>query len=779
MAAITKEEMTQLKIQIKNLQAWNQSILWIVGEKQTAENHIRTQYKSLQAVEVERLLSTMEIEKINIDKEGIRVAALQNAGIQTILQVSQMNVAQLQRVEGIGQATATKIVNNAKLIRMSVERSAQVKLDADNMSAQMKVILENLYYLIQHDGALKQAEALANTYSNGIQRSIENSRILLSGLKWMFSSKQKKEIALNAATALNEIAEGEFGQTAPQVIEAYNASRQNNRVIGQVQSTECITAFRQNSAPFYAMLEAVMGDGFAKAAETGVNALPEELLESIENFPLNTGSLKATLRRYQTFGTKYILHQERVLLGDEMGLGKTMQALAAFCHLAAQGGKHFLVVCPLSVVVNWKREVESQTGLQAIEVYGDDRAMEMTMWAAQGGVAITSFETLNKVPIPATVDLQLMVVDEAHYVKNPQAQRTKSVMAAAERAKRVLFMSGTPLENKVEEMQFLIQCLQPEVAKKIQNMKQLIQAEAFRKAIAPVYLRRVREDVLKELPELVEKEQWGLMNKEEMQAYKAALKDGSFMSVRQVSWQLPDVENSTKAQRLKEICMEAKAGGRKLIIFSFFKDVLQKVSFMLGEDCLGIIDGSVPSKDRQDLIDQLGEAPAGSALVCQILAGGVGLNIQAASVVVFCEPQIKPSLETQAIARAYRMGQSQSVVVHRLLMDDTVDERVMEILAQKTQLFDNFADESVIGEMDTQINENAVMKDIVAAERKRLGIDDTESTDTDLTQTGSVEMNSGAAELTNTNDMDQYSIGVDYTADNRTAGVAESGAKFE
>jgi len=156
-------------------------------------------------------------------------------------------------------------------------------------------------------------------------------------------------------------------------------------------------------------------------------------------------------------------------------------------------------------------------------------------------------------------------------------------------------------------------------------------------------------------------------------------------------------------------------------------------------------------------------------------------------------------LETQAIARAYRMGQSQSVVVHRLLMDDTVDERVMEILAQKTQLFDNFADESVIGEMDTQINESAVMKDIVAAERKRLGIEDTEltdadsiekesveinSTDTALTETNSVQldsvaMNSSAVELTKTDDIRQYAIGVDYTPDNRMAGNAESGVKFE
>ncbi|MBO5088031.1 MAG: hypothetical protein J6C01_05095, partial [Lachnospiraceae bacterium] len=282
MAAISKEDMNQLKMQVKNLQAWNQSILRIVNDKQTVENTIRAHYKKVQAVSVEETLATMGIDKINMDKEGIRVAALQNAGIETMLQVSQMSVVQLQQIEGIGQATATKIANNAKLIRMSVERSAQVKLDADDTSAEMKGILENLYYLIQNDGVLKQAEALANTYSNGIQRSIANSRIVFSGLKWMFSSKQKKEIALNAATALGEIAQGEFGQKAPQLIEEYQSAGQKNRLSGQARLAECTAAFRQNSAPFYAMLEAVMGDGFAKTAATGVNALPEELLESIE-----------------------------------------------------------------------------------------------------------------------------------------------------------------------------------------------------------------------------------------------------------------------------------------------------------------------------------------------------------------------------------------------------------------------------------------------------------------------------------------------------------------
>lgn len=742
MAFISKEEINQAKEHGRELQLLDRKIIELLDKKQHVSNGIRLDYKKLQGEEVSKILGEMSIDKININKDGIRVGVLQNAGIHTVLQVSQMSVVQLQSIEGVGATTATKIQKNATLLKMSVEKSAQVILQLDNASVEMNRMIENLYFLIQNDKILKDAQKLCDAYHQEVCQCVSRIQIMYSGLKWMFASKEHKEIARTAALRLRELMAGEFGVVAPQLVEAYHiVNHIHTKAIGElsvssdtsgVQKVDCFTAFRQNSAAFYAMLEAVMGDDFARTAETGVNALPEELLQSIENFPLQTGSLKATLRRYQSFGTKYILHQERVLLGDEMGLGKTMQALAAMCHLAAEGAKHFLVVCPLSVVVNWKREVESQTGLNAIEVYGDDRALEMTMWGAQGGVAITSFETLNKLPIPAIVDLQLMVVDEAHYVKNPQAQRTKSVMSAAARAKRVLFMSGTPLENKVEEMEFLIQCLQPQVAETIKDLKKIIHAEEFRKAIAPVYLRRVREDVLKELPELVEKEQWGLMNQEELLAYKDALMNGSFMTVRQVSWQISDMTKSTKAQRLVEICREAKEGGRKLIIFSFFKDVLSKVSAMLGEDCIGVIDGSVPASERQGMIDQLKDAPAGAALVCQIQAGGVGLNIQAASVVVFCEPQIKPSLETQAVARAYRMGQSQSVMVHRLLMDDTVDERVMELLHQKEQLFDSFADESLIGEMDLQINENAVMKDIVAKERERLGLDVPTAENTDV-----------------------------------------------
>ena len=709
MSILTKPELKQAKETMERITKLDTSLCSIVNIKQQYETEVNRIYLALQQEEAAKQLQAMDVEIINTDKEGIRISTLKEAGITTVGQILDMSSDRLQSINGIGAVSAEKIITNANAVKKQTIKNTQVRISPENKNAMTTELVKNLYLILREQSVFKGAEKLYKEHHKNIATELEEAQLVKSSFKWLFAGKDKKEAASQSARNLEAIVKGDFGNEAPNLIKEHQEISRK----GILNPWE---EFTKNNAAYYALLENIVDyhdmpdteDAVAvqtARAMTGDSSLSAELLQSIENYPLDVTRLKANLRRYQTFGTKYILHQKKVLLGDEMGLGKTMQAIAAFCDLASKGGSHFLVVCPLSVVVNWKREIESQSDLPAIEVYGEGRAMEMTQWSANGGVAITTFETLNKIPVPEAVTVDMMVVDEAHYIKNPEAQRTQSVVAAGKKALNILYMSGTPLENKVEEMQFLISCLQPEIAEQIKGMKQLTQAEEFRQAVAPVYLRRVREDVLKELPELIEKEQWGLMNKEEFTAYENALLEGNFMSVRQVSWQLSDVSKSTKAQRLMEIWEDAKEGGRKLIIFSFFKDVLSNVSGMLGEYCVGVIDGSVSAANRQQMIDSLKTAKAGSALVCQIQAGGVGLNIQAASVVVFCEPQIKPSLETQAVARAYRMGQSQSVIVHRLLMQDSVDERIMEILHTKGELFDQFADESVIGDMDIQANE--------------------------------------------------------------------------
>lgn len=737
MAVFTKQEMKNAKEAYNKVLKLHTSLGKIVNEKDVLEGQVLQLHGKLKEEAAVKSLDTMDVECINIDKEGIRIATLKNAGIHTVGQLYSQSLTQLQAINGIGEAMAEKMLENARLVYAKNIEDTKVTITSENKSPAMTGLLRALSDIMVKQQAFAAADNLYHTANELLEDYGSQAKLMNAPLKWAFAGKNKKEAAVASGKEFGKLLQENYEEKTKETVTSYQ-SLLKNKILNPWKS------FEENSAPYYALLENILDtsdDGgtsdFQKNVKgmTGGSPLTQELIQSITAYPLQLDYLKANLRRYQIFGTQYILHQEKVLLGDEMGLGKTMQAIAAMCHLSAAGGTHFLVICPLSVVVNWTREIKNNSSLQVMEIYGDDRDEEMGEWIAKGGVAITTYETLNRVMVPEDIRIDFVVVDEAHYIKNPAAQRTKSVCQVMERAEKILLMSGTPLENRVEEMQFLISCLRPDIYNEIKNMKQLSDAAKFKEKIAPVYLRRVREDVLKELPELVEKEQWGILNKEETIAYEQALVSDNFMRARQVSWQLDDLRLSSKANRLLEICQEAKESDRKLIIFSFFKDTLFKVSALLGEDCVGIIDGSVPSAKRQEMIDVLAKAPSGAALVSQIQAGGVGLNIQSASVVVFCEPQMKPSLETQAVARSYRMGQSRTVIVHRLLMEKTVDEEIMELLHHKSEIFDSFADDSFIGqtkeatttEEETPLNNETANEKLTAdkimdAECKRRGI---------------------------------------------------------
>ena len=153
--------------------------------------------------------------------------------------------------------------------------------------------------------------------------------------------------------------------------------------------------------------------------------------------------------------------------------------------------------------------------------------------------------------------------------------------------------------------------------------------------------------------------------------------------------------------------------------FSFFRQTIRQVKELLGDKALEPITGSVSAARRQEIVDEFTAAGDGTVLICQVQAGGTGLNIQAASVIIFCEPQIKPSIENQAVSRAYRMGQLRSVMVHRLLCDNTVDERILELLREKQDVFDSFAEESTVGSEYLRA-EKSITAAIIEMEKERL-----------------------------------------------------------
>jgi SNF2 family DNA or RNA helicase len=285
------------------------------------------------------------------------------------------------------------------------------------------------------------------------------------------------------------------------------------------------------------------------------------------------------------------------------------------------------------------------------------------------------------------------------------------------RVDRAILLTGTPLENRVGEFRNLVSYLRPDLADGAEDLS----PRAFRRQIAPAYLRRNQEDVLTELPELIEVEEWLPMSAEDAADYRAAVRRGNFMEMRQAA--MLRGARSEKVGRLIEIVREAEENERRVIVFSYFRDVLDLVARSLPGPVFGPLTGSVPANKRQDMVDRFSAAEHGAVLVAQIQAGGVGLNIQSASVVVICEPQLKPTTEAQAVARAHRMGQVQSVQVHRLLSEDSVDQRIVELLAEKKRLFDEFARVSDMAGSTPEavdLSEADLVREVVAAERERL-----------------------------------------------------------
>ena len=165
--------------------------------------------------------------------------------------------------------------------------------------------------------------------------------------------------------------------------------------------------------------------GLDPDTEASQGFAPAEIIEKVKQFDLDMHLLNVTLRGYQAFGAKYALVQKHTILGDEIGLGKTIEALAVLCHLKRQGGTHFLVVCPASVLVNWEHEIIRHSYLEhPWRLHGPERIQRLGVWAEQGGLAITTFDTLKLLDLKYDLTISAMIVDEAHFVKNPRALRS-------------------------------------------------------------------------------------------------------------------------------------------------------------------------------------------------------------------------------------------------------------------------------------------------------------------------------------------------------------------
>ena len=687
----------------------------LISKLDKLKNDVKDDADYIETEEIIKILKTIPTEDLSREKKGLRIKPLIESGFDNLADIYAATESNLSSIYGISETGAAGIKFAVNMYAKRLKNEVKIQISIDDKTKSKTKLVNSIYKFINYKEVYNQSQNLIDDNKNKINRLINEMNPSTSSIKWLFTGKIKKQLAMDAYDSLCEIVKDGL-------LDKIDKAISKSKKILKANDTISWEDFSINSIEYFKVIEDI--DPGLLGSTDSKYGLPEELARQIQEECYFPDGLLCTLRNYQEWGVKYILHQERVLLGDEMGLGKTIQAIATMVSLKNTGAKYFIVVCPASVVINWCREIVKHSKLRPTKVHGKGCISSFKSWLKNGGVAVTTYETIKKLPLEDDFKISMVVVDEAHYIKNPKANRTINTIELCKHANRLLFMTGTALENNVDEMIGLIEILQPRTASSLRPLAFMAAAKEFRDKAACVYYRRKREDVLKELPELIESKEWCSLNHQEEAIYEESIINHKFADARRVSWNVDNLEYSSKATRLKELVEEAESEGRKVIVFSFFLDTIKKVRELLKDKCTLPINGSVPPAKRQEIIDDFEKSETQNVLVAQIQSGGTGLNIQSASVVIICEPQFKPSIENQAISRAYRMGQSRNVLVYRLLCIDTIDERITDILADKQEIFDAFADESVAAQQSKEIDDKtfgSIINDEIERINKKRG----------------------------------------------------------
>lgn len=438
------------------------------------------------------------------------------------------------------------------------------------------------------------------------------------------------------------------------------------------------------------------------------------------------------LRDYQKEGIKWmwILREYGFngILADDMGLGKTLQIIALLDSLSLTHPS--LVVCPSSLIYNWEAEVHkfSQT-LKVIPVTGNQTVRKNILTQVNGcELLVTSYEYIRRdIDLYEDMTFEYVILDEAQYIKN---QKTKNAMTVKKiKSLHRLALTGTPIENSLAELWSIFDFLMPQYLfnyhyfntqfeTAIVKNQDTHKTEQLRKLVSPFILRRNKKDVLKELPDKIETTQLIQFNQEENELYLANL--------AQVNHELQSIlnmENVNKVAilamltRLRQICCEPRLvyeniestssklnacielistlyeSNQKVLLFSSFTSVLDLIAKELSFKNISyyMLSGKTSKEERRDLVNQF-QSNQTTVFLISLKAGGTGLNLTAAQAVIHYDPWWNVSAQNQATDRAYRIGQENKVQVFKLVMKDSIEEKIMLLQERKKELADAFVE---------------------------------------------------------------------------------------
>jgi len=441
-------------------------------------------------------------------------------------------------------------------------------------------------------------------------------------------------------------------------------------------------------------------------------------------------ALEKILRPYQRLGTAWLWHLYRQELGgilaDEMGLGKTLQALALMAAARASRQRAVpraphLVVCPASLVENWRREAARFTpDLKVFAHHGARRLAGVDF--AEHDVVITSYGTLSRdVTLFESVELDLILADEAQHLKNRRTQAAQSLRALRGRGRFLL--TGTPLENSLDDLRSLFEFLMPGFLAKVpaglKREERTWHDAQLRTQTAPYILRRTKAAVAPELPEKIEQTIWCEPTAGQAALYRRIQEDSErelidlaaqgssegnlrfavltqLLRLRQVCCDprlVPQGDKATAADSAKldafrELLAESIDEGHRMLVFSQFTSLLALLREELEAQDVTYcyLDGSMTTKARQTAVDKFQDDASVPVFLISLKAGGTGLNLTGADVVVHFDPWWNPAAEAQATDRAHRIGQTRVVTSYKLICAGTVEEKVVALQDAKRAL---------------------------------------------------------------------------------------------
>ena len=665
-------------------------VRWLGDLPQQLAVPVQQEYARLHQMLVQQRLEQMPVGELTSFAPGLRgTKALREAGYATVWSVLQAGVHRLQTVRGVAQRLATAVTAAAEQAAASVTAETVVRLDASRPSQEHTALLRGLRALITVLRTVAGIDEARQRLLDRLPPAIAAARP--GGSRWrrLFASDATKDADQQALRQLEALLSDPDTTAVDAALTDIQAAQEQAH---SAPDAEIWSDYVHAAAAYQTLLAYVRGETATGAAETG--QVPQAVADAAGQITLDVTLLTVRLRAYQVFGAQYALSRGRSILGDEMGLGKTVEAIAVMAHLARRGTRTCLVVVPASVLLNWLMEFQAHSRLTALKIHGPGRDEVLRSWGAGGGIAVTTYRMLRTFNMPPTFRVDLLVVDEAHRIKNPGAQQSQDVAALTHRADRIMLLTGTPMENRVSEFRNLVRYLNPELANTlIPRDRGFVDPVRFRQSVAQVYLRRNQEDVLRELPELVEENDWVELDTAEARVYADAVARRHFIDIRRAAY-APAGSVTAKIDRLRDIVAQSAAEGWKVVVFSQFLDVIAAISAALADSPQMVLTGATAAGRRQEAIERFTAHHGHFVLIGQIEAIGEGINLQAASVVVLAEPALKPSTEEQAIRRVYRMGQARSVQVYRLLAKDSVDEHLEVILHDKRRLFRAYAHDS-------------------------------------------------------------------------------------